>query len=426
MEDASYQGSHVNKILSALKEVWVPQLCKTYNSKTYLLDKLVRSSAGITRSPSGGKYVNIPLEVNPNTHAGFVPEGGDFVEPGSSSYDDAQVYLRELYSSAGFTDRSEAQTKSEVQSVINSWKTATDNAYSAINRSTNRALYGNQHGGIARVDAVSGVGSVGDPFVIEILNKQVFNGNWIRLNEQFCTGTISGQTATVTAANVIIVTKVTRATGLIEATIKSGSPAPAIGHRLFPFQSQNHSIVGLDQILNDVTNVFQGLDPATVGEQWRPVRLDGANAAISVEAIDRLLEQLDIVADVSYRDGADKVLLMTDLEQRRNLYDEITDKFAFSPQAIDGFKPGGNNWGSIVLPSGHTIDSSSEFIPRAVAVINPDDLLLIGPGSGPALLDGKPVQRFDRKARKEVILQDFLNVGVKRRNSHGILHNLAV
>lgn len=420
----SEHGISFDTLFDAMKEVYNDAINKTFNEETFLMDKILTTSEGVQTDPvSKGRYKVQALKMANATSAGSRSEGQKLPRPGSPQYKRALIGLTTISANTGITGFAEATSNDPKKAIQDKQLTdALKESTSAAIRTTNRMLHLDETGALFQAETVTG----SNPFVIEYSSEQVSNAGWVEYGEflQFAADADS-----VDPSEVYWVTEVDIDSSTFTVERLTGSGTPADGDLVFAEGSVNNALVGLDQAIGDDTSVFQGLDPASIGSRWKPVRRDASDtdkyddANISAEKIDDLLQAITVRSEAKYLTG-EKAVIVTDRNQKQKLYyNSIADKARFA-DATD-IKPGGDDFGAVTLPSGHKVIGHPEMKENTLRVLRPKDINFISSKGGWQLLHGDPFKNYERKDAKEVIIIRYCQLAWLNRNTHGEVYNLS-
>lgn len=416
-------GIDVANLTPALKEVYGKAINNTFNKTQFLAKHIATDTEGIqSDGVSGGRYKVQVLKLDDNPSAGSRGEDELLPEGGKGVYARTLIDLTTLAANTKISGLAEAQSDSPEKAVQNkAISNAVKESTFAATRDFNRKLWGNKHGGLFTVTAVTGTG----PYTVEFNNDQARLNKWVSRGELVQFGTVTSGVASVVAADVYQVTSVNKSAGtFVVAAYPAGTTpaAPDVADYVFAQGSVNNALVGIDQAIGDTTSVFQTLDPANYGDDWKPIRTNASAASISVDGLDEHLEKLETTSGANYLDGED-VLILTDRGQARNLYNSIDDNIRFNDSK--NVAPKGINYGTLTLPTGHTVMNHYEVTPNKAIFINKKDVSLISAKGGYSFLHGDEFKNYERKDSKEIILIRYCQLGWLKRNSHGEIYNLA-
>lgn len=404
----AFTGQQKADLEAVLKEVYEPQVQELINRENALLDELKATDRGVNKV---GKHAVVGLEVADNVSAAPRAEYELLPEPGKQEYDRALIKLTNQYSSGALTGVAEAHSDDEKQSLVEILGRTVRGVTAGAQRSVNRQAWLSQDGAIGTISAaVTGSGTTGSPFVITLSEKQVFLGKWLSRNERIQFGSVTSGVATV-ESGVCKVVGVNRANRQITAVTVSGSPDPDNGDKVFVEGAANNSLAGLSQIISNTTDTFQNVSPSSVPE-WKAVRK--SSSTVSVE----LLNQLG--NEISFESGTRPDLYLTTFPIQTELYDELFDQVRFANP--DTLKKSLN---SVILPDGRKLRAVNEAKRGSVYAINPQDVQIYHTGDWNFLTQGDSrLMRFDRRDAVELVLRRYMQVGVKKRHSHGEIYGI--
>lgn len=405
----SFTGQQKADLEDVLKEVYEPQVQELINRENALLDELKATDRGVNKV---GKHAVVGLEVADNVSAAPRAEYELLPEPGKQEYDRALIKLTNQYSSGALTGVAEAHSNDEKQSLVEILGRTVRGVTSGAQRSVNRQAWLSSDGAIGTINgAPTGSGTTGSPFVITVTEKQVFLGKWLSRNERIVFGSVTSGVATV-ETGVCKVTAVNRSAQTITCVTVSGSPDPDSGDKIFIEGAANNSLAGLSQIISNTTAEFQSVNPSTVPE-WKAVRKN-ASGSVSVNLINQLANE------IQFESGYRPELYLTTFPIQTDLYDELFDQVRFANP--DSLKKSNN---SVILPDGRKLRAVNEAKRGSVYAINPADVQIYHTGDWNFLTQGESrLMRFDRRDAVELVLRRYMQVGVKKRHSHGELYGI--
>jgi hypothetical protein len=415
-------GTTVADVFAGLKEAYEETINTTFNSENFLMSQIGTDTSGIQGS-SGGRYKVQALKIDNNPSAGSRGENDLLPEPGKATYERTKIDLTTLAANTGISGLTKAVSNSSEKAISQELTDVVKETYNAAHRDFNRKLYKSSAGNLFQVTVVDGDGTPGDPWVLSYADSQVKNNRWVVRNERIQFGTVTDGVASVVGQDVAKVVAISPAQQQFTAVAVSGTPDPSDGDWVFAEGSVNNALVGLEQALEDTDSVFQDLDPADYGDDWKPVRTDADGASLTVDLIDEFLESVHVTSGVGYLNGADDSLLLTDRAQARELYSEIEDQIRFNNSS--SVAPRGSNYGEMVLPTGHRLTSTPEAPSNELQLINKNDVKLLSSEGGWHFLNGQASHTFERRDNQEIILVRYCQLAWTRRNSHGQIHGLA-
>lgn len=404
----AFTGQQKADLEAVLKEVYEPQVQELINRENALLDELSATDRGVNKV---GKHAVVGLEIADNVSAAPRAEYELLPEPGKQEYDRSLIKLTNQYSSGALTGVAEAHSDDEKQSLVEILGRTVRGVTAGAQRSVNRQAWLSSHGAIGTISAaVTGTGTTATPFLITVSEKQVFLGKWLSRNERIQFGSVTNGVASV-ESGVCKVVAVDRANKQIEAVTVSGSPDPDNGDKIFIEGAANNSLAGLSQIVSNTTDTFQNVDPDDVPE-WKAVRK--SSSTISVE----LLNQLG--NEIQFESGTRPELYLTTFPIQTELYDELFDQVRFANP--DSLKKSLN---SVILPDGRKLRAVNEAKRGSVYAINPQDVQIYHTGDWNFLTQGDSrLMRFDRRDAVELVLRRYMQVGVRKRHSHGEIYGI--
>ena len=405
---AAFTGQQKADLEAVLKEVYEPQVQELINRENALLDELSSTDRGVNKV---GKHAVVGLEIADNVSAAPRGEYELLPEPGKQEYERSLIKLTNQYSSGALTGVAEAHSDDEKQSLVEILGRTVRGVTAGAQRSVNRQAWLSTDGAIATIAAVEGAGTGDDPFVVTVDEKQVFLGKWISRNERIQFGSVSGGSATV-QNGVAKVVSVDRASSQITAITVSGTNTPDEGDSIFVEGSANNSLAGLSQIISNTDDTFQNVDPNDVPE-WKAVRKD-SEGEIKVD----LLNQLG--NEIQFESGSRPELYLTTFPIQTALYDELFDQVRFAnPESLK------KSLNSVILPDGRKLRAVNEAKRGSVYAINPQDIQIYHTGDWNFLTQGDSrLMRFDRRDAVELVLRRYMQVGVRKRHSHGELYGI--
>jgi hypothetical protein len=404
----AFTGQQKADLEAVLKEVYEPQVQELINRENALLDELSSTDRGVNKV---GKHAVVGLEIADNVSAAPRGEYELLPEPGKQEYERSLIKLTNQYSSGALTGVAEAHSDDEKQSLVEILGRTVRGVTAGAQRSVNRQAWLSTDGAIATIAAVEGAGTGDDPFVVTVDEKQVFLGKWISRNERIQFGSVSGGSATV-QNGVAKVVSVDRASSQITAITVSGTNTPDEGDSIFVEGSANNSLAGLSQIISNTDDTFQNVDPNDVPE-WKAVRKD-SEGEIKVD----LLNQLG--NEIQFESGSRPELYLTTFPIQTALYDELFDQVRFAnPESLK------KSLNSVILPDGRKLRAVNEAKRGSVYAINPQDIQIYHTGDWNFLTQGDSrLMRFDRRDAVELVLRRYMQVGVRKRHSHGELYGI--
>lgn len=231
-------------LTAVLKERYQGKIRKQLRQEAVALRRIESSSEGVTNEV-GGKYVTFPIHTRRNAGIGARNEGEALPLPGQQGAAAARIGLKYEYGSIELTGQAMKLATKDPQSFVKSVDFEMDGLKDDLLKDTNRQVYGNGTGELARTTAASAA------LVLTVNSVQYFD-----LDMQIDVITLPG---TVTASNrkVLSVDEAASTITVDGANITAGVNAVIVRHGSF-----NREITGFTGLFSDTTPLFN-IDPAT-------------------------------------------------------------------------------------------------------------------------------------------------------------------
>ena len=411
----SFTGATSGSIEDVLKVTYEPVVNKTYNAQAVLHDEIEVTSDGVTTAPNGGLHVHVAIELSEGTGAGSRDEYDDLPTPGRPEFEHATVGLKSLYAGSSITGQAIKRANTDKKAVVNILQRVVKSTMEKAIRMSNIQLWGSQSGAVATVASFTGTG----PWVLTITEDEPFYRQVFKKGERFVFGSVSGLAGTA-ESGVVKATASDRAAKTVTVETVSGSPDPDNGDKLFFEGSVSNALSGIQDLVVNTSDAYQGLDPDDLGDDWKAVRKNASSAAATVDRVDEFLSEIQFVS------GESPDLLLTTREIQRDLSNELGSKLRFNTPA--GQQPGALGRGTYetVLPTGQRVKAAHEAKRGSIIAIDRDHLKLYEAGPWEYMTQGG--DKFARYARKDAVnidLYRYFELAATKRNGNGELYGLA-
>lgn len=250
-----------------LKEVYEPTVVRLLNDETPLLDRLVKSSSGITTEPSGGRYVKFAIHLSRNTGIGARKEMEDTPAPGQQGYTSGQVALTYLYGAIQISGQAVRLAASNTEAYLSAVDDEVSRLPSDLGVDLNRQLYNDSTG---KLGATTTVGSNVTATIAGFDARNFQDGMYVDVftAAAFALNVAGTPTAAKAQATVLSVTpSLTAGAGTVTFT---AAVTWANGDVITRQGSVAREVIGLAAIVNDSGTLFN-VNPSTVSK-WKSVK----------------------------------------------------------------------------------------------------------------------------------------------------------
>jgi hypothetical protein len=393
-----------------LKEVYEPQLTDQLQSEIKTISRLSRSTDGIEEDNVGGKYVRFPIRVTRNHGVGARNEMEALPVAKTQGYESAQIKLKYLYGAIQLTGQVIKLAETKVQAFVSALDQEVNGMRETLAKDTNRQAYGTTEGRLA-------VASAGAAGRFDTLNAQYLE---IGMIVDLYDGAAALQEAAARISAIVLVGATYQVSLVVDATGAPIGDTPAATWFLTRAGSRNKEKTGFDSIIlgtgGDGTGALYNITHAV----WTG-NVDSTVSAISES---RMINMVDRI-----RNRGGKVTVgFTSRGVRRAYFNLLTQQRRFINQLefTGGFK------GLAFTTDDGDIPIVSDFDcqPGRMYFINEDEIKLYQAGDWSFMdMDGSRWNRvvtaagtFDAYAAH---LHKYCEMGTNRRNSHGVLTNVA-
>ena len=150
----------------AMKIFYGNNIVETLNRKVVLYDMLKKSKKGWS-----GKDFRFPVHINSANTVGARPHDGNLPDGGADIYLEAKVLAKYNYVRITAFNTVEAHSKSQAGAWAKTRAEQIKRRAKDLADSLNRQVHGDGTGVLCQVDSLSGAGSDGDPWVIELVGQ---------------------------------------------------------------------------------------------------------------------------------------------------------------------------------------------------------------------------------------------------------------
>jgi hypothetical protein len=394
-------GATLTTATNILKEIYEPRVREQLQNLTKTSKRIEQTSEGVT-SEVGGKYVVFPIHTKRNHGIGSRLEMEALPTAQNQGYARAQVSLSYQYGSI----RLSGQTMELAQSNFQAFASVLDEEVNGVQRDLakdyNRQVYGTSVGNLGTVTGVN------TTVTIPCTNTQYLEvGMLIDIYDS------TGTTLKTQAAGVTI-QSITKNTSYV-VDVAPGS-ATANGDLTVRRGSLNREIIGLQQIIDDTTPVYN-LDPA-VEKTWKSVNNNngGTNRALSESLMIKMVDDI-------YTNGGDTTAIFTTLGVRRSYFNLLNQQRRYTNTKDFG---GGFTGLAFTTDNGDIpLVSDVDCQPNRMYYVNEKELKVYRESDWSFMdRDGNKWQRVIGFDAYDAVLYKYMQLGTHRRNTHGVMKDV--
>lgn len=383
-----------------LKEVYEGGLVEQLNNDTKAYNRLKSNSKSSAKW--GGKYVNLPIHVARNSGIGSRNESEALPTAGYQDTREAMIPMKFHYAAVELSGQAIELADKDYQTFAETLNLEVSSIKKDVSKERNRQYFGNGSG--AR--AVSAGTVSGQTVVVADVNGLDLNGVY---------DVMVGATAAV-RQTALVVTNINTTTKVVTFT---GTPTGIVSGDIWVRTgSYGREWSGLGAIISDTT-VFQQIDPATV-PVWK-AEVKGSAGTISELMLVRM-------ADRIYTNGGKTSVIWTTLGVQRAYFSLLQSlkRFVGTTKFTGGF-------------SGVAFESASQGeipmipdidCPAGTAQFVDEKAITVYDNGGYKFMDrsGSMWQQKRTNAGKfdawEATLYEYSELGVNRRNTHGLISGI--
>lgn len=201
----------------------------------------------------------------------------------------------------------EQATKRQVKKGVESW-----------NRNLERCLFAYENGKLFEGDnatTVTGVGSVGSPYVVRALAS-----SWVR--SFVAKKDYVNVGAETTQLEIVSVNPTTRDVSLVgtSAILAAATGSSATAAKIYMQKSKDNDVDSILRICKAASGSLYGI---TVGEGWQAAQINASSAGLTTDLVNQL------VTEVEFQSGESPTLLVTSYKQYRKFQDLLGDRLRY-------------------------------------------------------------------------------------------------
>jgi hypothetical protein len=394
-------GATLTTATNILKEIYEPRIREQLQNHLKTSKRIEQTSEGVT-SEVGGKYVVFPIHVKRNHGIGARLEMEELPVARNQGYARAQVGLSYQYGSIRLSGQSMELAQSNFQAFASVLDEEVNGVQRDLSKDFNRQIYGTSVGALM---TVSGVNTT---VTVPTANTQYMEVGMI-VDIYDSTGTTLKTAAA--GAEVVDVTKDTS----IELDA-APSVATAANDIVVRHGSLNREIIGLEQIVDDTTTLFN-VDPS-VESVWKSVINDnaGVNRALSESLMIKMVDDI-------YTNGGNTTAIFTTLGVRRSYFNLLVQqrRYCDTKDFEGGFKGLAFTTDNGEIP----VISDVDCQPNRMYFMNEKELKIYREGDWSFMdRDGSKWQRVIGYDAYDSTLFKYCQLGTHRRNTHGLVDDV--
>jgi hypothetical protein len=387
-----------------LKEIYEARIRDQLNSEVITLKRIEKTSEGVSHDV-GGKYVAFPIRTRRNHGIGARNENEPLPDPRSQKYAAARVNLAYLYGALSLTGQSMELAENNSQAFASVLDSEIEGLRETLTKDTNRQMYGTSDGIMATITAdgsntftVSStqyleVGMMVDVWDVTFASEKLDNREITAINTSTGVVTYSGADGTTAATDVVT---------------RTGS--------------QQREKIGFRQIVA-ATGALYNINPATE-PVWASTVL--ANGGVNRPLSEGLM--IKMVDDIRTQGGGSPTVIFTSLGVRRAYFQLLSQQRRYNDtvEFAGGFKGLKFETDGGEIP----VISDTDAQGNRMYFINEKQIKLYEANSWSFMnRDGSNWQRVIQSTGNydayQAMLYKYCQVGTHRRNSHGLLSDLA-
>jgi hypothetical protein len=394
-------GATLTTATNILKEIYEPRIREQLQNHLKTSKRIEQTSEGVT-SEVGGKYVVFPIHVKRNHGIGARLEMEELPVARNQGYARAQVGLSYQYGSIRLSGQSMELAQSNFQAFASVLDEEVNGVQRDLAKDFNRQIYGTSVGALMRVSGANTGATV------PTTNTQYMEvGMIVDIYD-------SSGTTLKTAAAGVEVTAVTKNTSITLGT--APGTATAANDIVVRHGSLNREIIGLEQIVDDNTTLFN-VNPTTE-PVWKSVINSnaGTNRALSESLMIKMVDDI-------YTNGGNTTAIFTTLGVRRAYFNLLVQqrRYCDTKEFEGGFKGLAFTTDNGEIPLISDVDCQ----PNRMYFINEKELKIYRESDWSFMdRDGSKWQRVIGYDAYDATLFKYCQLGTHRRNSHGLIEDV--
>lgn len=302
-----------------------------------------QSSVVIARMKKKTNFVGSQLEVPVVQSIGGGRGAGSLPTASENKIGKATITSKKLYAVTSIDRESMKAARSEEGSFVRFTKFPVKIATESFNANLERQLVrgdasgsGELMAGHATNSNCSGVGSVADPYLIELDQASNYfpaeiecleEGDLVNINSETTNLEVVAISSTVANGYVTATISLVGSSARMDVIGDTGTPAPFIASdKIYMQGSKDAEIVGIQGVLAATSGSVHGI---TVGRRWQSYQKDASSAALSTDLMN------DVVMNVKRQCGKAPNLILTSFHQFIKLLNLFEDHKRYSVPARD-------------------------------------------------------------------------------------------
>jgi len=394
-------GTTLTTATNILKEIYEPRIREQLQNHLKTSKRIEQTSEGVT-SEVGGKYVVFPIHVKRNHGIGARLEMEELPVAKNQGYARAQVGLSYQYGSIRLSGQSMELAQSNFQAFASVLDQEVNGVQKDLAKDYNRQIYGTSVGALMTVSGVNATVTV-----------PTANTQYMEIGMVVDIYDSTGTTLKTAAAGVEVVDVIKDTS--IELAV-APSVATAANDIVVRHGSLNREIIGLEQIVDDTTTLFN-IDPA-VEPVWKSVINDnaGVNRALSESLMIKMVDDI-------YTNGGNTTAIFTTLGVRRSYFNLLVQqrRYCDTKDFEGGFKGLAFTTDNGEIPLISDVDCQ----PNRMYFLNEKEFKLYREGDWSFMdRDGSKWQRVIGYDAYDSTLYKYCQLGTHRRNTHGLVDDV--
>lgn len=385
-----------------LKDFYLAPLREEINLSTALMAQLERKTVQLV-----GKRGIIPLHVQRSEAVGARADGGTLPTANTQGYTDAIVPFAYQYGSISITGPTIEQTKSDQGAFIRAVDSETKFMTSEFKEDINRQLARNDSLGTG---ALATLATNASGTTLNLTGADSGTALFLRAGQTVDFAT--GSTVNTTADSI---TAVTQTAGIATSITVGTAAATTSGDIITRTGANGKESIGLPGIVSDA-GVLLGVDPATY-PVWKSTNVNNGGTAMPLS--ETLMQ--NVMSQVSIASGETPDAIVTQHSQRDHFYAVLSSlKRAVNTLELKG------GYKSLAFNDDVPLLVDRFIHPQKMFFVNLDHLAIyeVAPVNW-ADRDGAILSRIPGQDVWAAFVYYFMQFGTDRRNSHGVLQDLA-
>lgn len=288
-----------------------------------------------------GSQIERPVEQS----IGGGVSAGDLPTANENKISKATLTSKRLYALASVDRESMKAAKTDEGSFVRFTKYPVKQATKSFNRNVERMITrapldgsGTLITGSASNSNCSGVGSAGDPYIIELDQATIYNqadfesievGDLVQINSETTAAleVVDLIVNTSTPGSVDISVHLTGSSARMDVIGDTGTPAAfGASDKIYMQQSKDNELSGLEGVLSATSGTYKGV---TIGRRWQSYIKAAASAALTTDLMN------DVVINVKRTSGESPNLILTSYHQYIKLLNLLEDQKRYNLPAKD-------------------------------------------------------------------------------------------